>query len=79
MGQSRKIGTEVTLRAVYDGSEENKQYFRYTPNGVITLGILNEPAAKMFEPGQEYYVDFSSTTDGVGGLTKASGQNAGEE
>lgn len=49
MGQQGEIGTEVTLAAVYNGSEENKKYFRYTPNGTITLGILNPGAAAIFE------------------------------
>ena len=59
MGQQGEIGVEVELSAVYDGSKENKQYFRYTPNGHITLGILNPSAAAIFEPGKEYYVDFT--------------------
>jgi hypothetical protein len=59
MGQHGDIGTEVVLRAVYDGSEENKQYFKWTPNGEIKLGILNESAANIFEPGNEYFVDFT--------------------
>jgi hypothetical protein len=59
MGQEGEIGVEVELHAVYNGSDENKQYFRYTPNGNITLGILNPSAAALFEPGKEYYVDFT--------------------
>lgn len=60
MGQQGEIGTEGVLRAVYDGSEENKQYFKWTPIDEIKLGILNESAAKIFEPGNEYFVDFTS-------------------
>jgi hypothetical protein len=59
MGQQGEIGTEVELAAVYDGSDEYKKYFRCTPNGKITLGILNPEAAAIFEPGREYYVDFT--------------------
>jgi hypothetical protein len=55
MGQQGEIGTEVELAAVYDGSEENKKYFRYTPNGKISFGILNQDAAAIFELGKEYY------------------------
>ena len=62
MGQSGDVGTEVELSAVYEGSDENKKYFRYTPNGKIVLGILNAEAAEMFEPGKEYYVDFTLAT-----------------
>lgn len=60
MGQQGEVGVEVELSAVYNGSEENKKYFKYTPNGRITLGILNPEAAAIFEPGKEYYVDFSA-------------------
>jgi hypothetical protein len=59
MGQQGEVGVEVELSAVYDGSEENKKYFKWTPNGRITLGILNPEAAAIFEVGKEYYVDFS--------------------
>jgi hypothetical protein len=60
MGQQVDIGVEVELSAVYDGSDENKHYFKWTPNGKITLGILNPDAAAIFEPGKEYYVDFTA-------------------
>lgn len=59
MGQQGDLGVEVELKAFYDGSEENKQYFKWTPNGSVTLGILNPSAAAIFEPGKEYYVDFT--------------------
>lgn len=48
----------ITLRAVYDGSPENKEFFKYTPAGQINLSIVNAVAAKQFEVGREYYVDF---------------------
>jgi hypothetical protein len=59
MGQEGKVGTEIALMAVYSGSEENKKHFQYTPNGSITLGILNPDTAAMFEVGKDYYVDFT--------------------
>ena len=49
----------VRLEAVIDGSEENKEYFSYTPFGVLDLGILNPPAFSQFEVGQEYYLDIT--------------------
>lgn len=49
----------VKLQAVYDNSEENKRFFKYTPNGQITIGLLNPEAWKQFELGKEYYVDFT--------------------
>jgi len=40
---------------VYSGSEENKEYWAFTPAGKITLGSIKQ---YHFEPGQEYYIDF---------------------
>jgi len=50
----------VKLSAVYDGSEENKRFFQYTPNGQITIGLLTPDAWKQFDLGKEYYVDFTA-------------------
>lgn len=49
----------VTLYPVISGSPENERFFRYTPGGVITLGTINLEAAKQFEVGKEFYVDFT--------------------
>lgn len=49
----------VVLEAVINGSEENKEFFRYTPSGRIRIGIINKTAFQRFEPGTEYYVDFT--------------------
>lgn len=60
-GQHGKSPTEcrtVKLSAVYDGSEENKRFFRFTPSGSISLGTLNPEAWKVFDLGGEFYVDF---------------------
>ncbi|QYR20811.1 hypothetical protein KZ483_24130 [Paenibacillus sp. sptzw28] len=53
-------GGVVTLHPVTDGSEENKTFWKYTPGGQITLTITNPDAVNQFEPGKEYYVDFTS-------------------
>ena len=50
---------DVSLRAVYEGSEENKEFFKYTPAGSIVLGTVNPAAAAQFTVGAEYYVDFT--------------------
>lgn|SRR3990167_959950 len=52
-------GFTIHLRAVYDGSEENKDFFKYTPAGNISLSTVNNSAADKFEMNQEYYVDFT--------------------
>lgn len=49
----------VFLRAVLDGSPENKEFFDLTPAGSISLATLNPEAFAQFEPGQAYYVDFT--------------------
>jgi hypothetical protein len=49
----------ISLGAVYDGSEENKRFFKYTPSGQIQMGTINAEAANQFEVGDEFYVDFT--------------------
>jgi len=49
----------IKMIAVSDGSEENKKFFRWTPNGQINIGILNPEAWKQLELGKSYYVDFT--------------------
>jgi hypothetical protein len=41
---------------VSDGSEENKQFFKWTPSGNLEVGIYTEDR---FMPGQEYYIDIT--------------------
>jgi hypothetical protein len=48
----------LKFSAVCSGSEENKQFFKYTPYGQITLGTVNKTAWEKFELGKEYYLDF---------------------
>lgn len=53
---------KVKLGAVYssDPNSENRAFSDATPEGSVILGIAaNKPAAKMFEPGKHYYVDFT--------------------
>jgi len=49
----------IKLSPVTSGSDENKAFFEATPGGNIELGAVNEEAAKQFELGKSYYVDFS--------------------
>ncbi len=44
------------LQAVTSGSEDNQKFFAATPSGSI---ILSSFLVDAFEPGQEYYVDFT--------------------
>lgn len=47
----------ITLDAVYNGSEENKEFFKYTPSGQLQFGCANAAATEMFVEGKEYYID----------------------
>lgn len=48
------------LRAVYGTESENADFTKYTPSGSIEINITEDaPAANVFEPGKNYYVDFT--------------------
>jgi hypothetical protein len=49
----------IKLSAVIDGSEENKEFFRWTPSGQLILSCVNPNVNKQFEVGKEYYIDIS--------------------
>lgn len=54
----KNCGT-VKLVPVTSGSEENKQFYKWTPSGEINLMTVNEAAFAAFELGKQYYVDFT--------------------
>jgi hypothetical protein len=49
----------IKLTPVVTGSDENKRFYEATPSGSIELGTVNEEAAKHFELGKAYYIDFT--------------------
>ena len=49
----------VKLSAVTQDSEENKQFWHYTPSGRVDLQTTNHEAADQFKVGMHFYVDFS--------------------
>ena len=51
---------QVEMTAVTDGSDENKEFFKYTPSGKIKLGVLEPEQADKFVVGDEYYLDITS-------------------
>lgn len=64
VGQPNYGHVTVKLNAVYsdDPNSENKVFTDATPAASIDLVIQEtKPAAKMFEIGKEYYVDFIET------------------
>lgn len=52
-------GGRVALEPVYTGSDENREFFRWTPGGSILLSTVNQTALDQFRPGDEFYVDFT--------------------
>jgi len=51
---------EVSMNAVMDGDGENGDFNKYTPSGSFKMQISPETkASEYFEPGKEYYLDFS--------------------
>lgn len=52
-------GCHLKFGYVVDGSAENKQFFRYTPGGEITMQIVNKATANTAIVGKAYYVDFT--------------------
>lgn len=51
----------VSMSPVTSGSEENKNFFKWTPSGSLDLRTVNEEAVKAFEVGAEYYLDFTKS------------------
>jgi hypothetical protein len=53
----------VTLTPVVSGSDENKEFWQYTPSGKVEMQIKNEAAEKYFEVGAEYYLTFEKAAE----------------
>lgn len=47
---------EAQFTAVSGGSDENKQFFAYTPALSLSVAVIKVPT---FESGKEYYLDFT--------------------
>lgn len=47
---------EAKFSVVYDGSPENKEFFKWTPTGNLSVGVYKEDR---FQPGQDYYIDIT--------------------
>jgi hypothetical protein len=59
-GRPESTYAEVRLQAVYDdGDPTNKSWSQATPSGEVRMMITNPSAVAAFEPGKEYYVDFT--------------------
>ena len=49
----------IVLTPVTSGSRENKAFYAATPTGETKLATVNAEAAKEFDLGAEFYVDFT--------------------
>jgi len=58
-GDDAKVIRLQAVLDVLDDSPENKEFWKYTPSGWITITISNPRAFSIFHPGKSYYVDFS--------------------
>lgn len=54
-----EANSNVVLRPVVSGSDENKAFYKWTPGGECNLSVLKRETADHFVPGKEYYVDFT--------------------
>lgn len=54
-----EVMTTIKMNPVYSGSEENKNFYKYTPSGELRLGVLKDEVGKFFELDKEYYVEFT--------------------
>lgn len=50
---------DIQMSAVIDGSDENKEFFKWTPSGTLNFSTVNEGAAESIEQGKQYYIDIT--------------------
>jgi hypothetical protein len=69
----------INLHAVYDPDKnsENGQFFKWTPSGNISLGVVNPAAAEQFVPGEEVYCYFVRAGENVQFKSDAVAQTKG--
>lgn len=58
---SQQSGTITTIKLmpVVSGSDENKEFYRWSPSGSIDLGTVNPAVVEQFHIGDEFYIDFT--------------------
>lgn len=49
----------IKFTTVWGDSPENKAFFASTPSGAITVSVVKPEVAAQFEPGAEFFVDFT--------------------
>jgi antitoxin component YwqK of YwqJK toxin-antitoxin module len=58
-------GGKLVFQPVVDGSQENKEFFKYTPSGKIEMQVVSDKVLDMMKPGEEYYIDFTPASEPV--------------
>jgi len=53
------LSATIKLSPVSSGSEENKEFYKYTPGGEMNLYTVNPVVAAQIEVGKEYYIDIT--------------------
>lgn len=59
---STKGGEEygsVTLVPITSGSDENKEFYKWTPGGRLEFGTVNQKALDYLKLGSEVYIDIT--------------------
>jgi len=55
---------QAILQAAVSGSEENKSFSKYTPNGRLEISVDSDAAAgNFFVPKKHYYLDFEEASE----------------
>lgn len=49
----------VCMSPVTSGSDENKEWSKYTPSGELKMTITAEGAVGVFQPGKSYRIDIT--------------------
>lgn len=57
--QGMNTGFSVKLEPVTTGSEENKEFYKYTPHGEFKLNTVSENVFNSLELEKEYYITIS--------------------
>lgn len=58
---------QLKFAAVTSGSDENKDWAKYTPCGSIEMSVDNLAAVEGMKPGDEFYLVFTKAGSGEAG------------
>lgn len=53
---------DYEFHVVHGDTEENKKFFASTPSGTVNLMSIRDD---LFDPGKEYYLDFSPAAEPI--------------